>query len=113
MAYVFTQVFTGREKWIKLTKAIKEQVLQRMISSLSTLAGENRVQLIAIGQIEGKVSRAVDAEYYVTWSVPINELTSYIVRHFQESEWNEYFELVNIGGKALTIPQFAEVILRE
>jgi len=54
MAYVFTQVFTGREKWIKLTKAIKEQVLQRMISSLSTLAGENRVQLIAIGEIEEK-----------------------------------------------------------
>lgn len=113
MAYVITQVFTPKEKWNKLTKPIKEQVIQRMIVSLSSLAGENRVQLIAIGQIDGKMPRAVDAEFYVTWSVPINELSTHISQHLRESEWNEYFEMINIGGKASSIPQFAEIILKE
>lgn len=113
MAYVITQVFTPKEKWTKLTKAIKEQVLPRLILSLSSLAKENRVQLIAIGQIDGKIPHVVDSEFYVTWSVPINELSAHISQHLRESEWNEYFEMINIGGKALNIPQFAEVIFKE
>ncbi len=112
MAYVFTQVFTPNEKWTKLTRVIKEQVLQRLISSLSILAGDNQVQLVAIGQVDGKIPKVVDAEFYVTWSLPINELSVHISQHLRESEWSEYFEMVNIGGKALTIPQFAEIILK-
>lgn len=113
MAYVVTQVFSPKDKWKKVTKQIKEQILQRMIVNLSSLAGDNRVQLIAAGQIDGKIPRVVDFEFYVVWSVELSEMSKHITQHLRESEWNEYFEVVNIGGSALSIPQFANLILAD
>ncbi|MDI2113012.1 DUF6616 family protein [Commensalibacter nepenthis] len=113
MAYVVTQVFSPKDKWNKITKPIKEQILQRMIVNLSSLAGENRVQLIATGQIDGKIPRVVDYEFYVIWSVEIYEMSKHITQHLRESEWNEYFDVVNIGGRALSVPEFADVVLAD
>lgn len=113
MAYVVTQVFSPKDKWKKVTKPIKEQILQRMIVNLSSLAGENRVQLIATGQIDGKIPRVVDYEFYVIWSVELQEMSKHITQHLRESEWNEYFDVVNIGGRALSIPQFADIVLAD
>lgn len=113
MAYVVTQVFSPKDKWKKVTRPIKEQILQRMIVNLSSLAGESRVQLIAAGQIDSKIPKVVDYEFYVMWSVEIQELSKHITQHLRESEWNEYFDVVNIGGPALNIPQFANVVLAD
>ncbi|MDI2090814.1 DUF6616 family protein [Commensalibacter oyaizuii] len=113
MAYIVTQVFSPKEKWKKLAKPIKEQILQRMIVNLSSLAGENKVQLIAAGQIDSKMPRVADAEFYVIWSVAIDEMSKHISQHLRDSEWNEYFDVVNIGGRALSVPQFADVVLAD
>lgn len=113
MAYVVTQVFSPKDKWKKVTRSIKEQILQRMIVNLSSLAGENRVKLIAAGQVDGKIPQVVDAEFYVVWSVEIYEISKHISQHLRESEWHEYFDVVNIGGLALSIPQFADVVLAD
>ncbi|EHD12944.1 hypothetical protein CIN_21100 [Commensalibacter intestini A911] len=113
MAYVVTQVFSPKDKWKKVARPIKEQILQRMIVNLSSLAGENRVQLIATGQIDSKIPRVVDYEFYVMWSVDIEEVSKHITQNLRESEWNEYFDVVNIGGRALNVPQFAEIVLAD
>ncbi|WP_271839751.1 DUF6616 family protein [Commensalibacter communis] len=108
-----TQVFSPKEKWGKLTKSVKEQILQRMIVNLSSLAGGNLVRLIAAGQIDGGIPRVVDSEFYVVWSVELNEMSKHIAQHLRESEWNEYFDVVNVGGRALSVPEFADVVLAD
>ncbi|MGL4685149.1 MAG: DUF6616 family protein [Commensalibacter sp.] len=112
MAYFVTQVFTPKDKWLKLNRLLKEQVLQRMIINLSGLAGENRVQLIAMGEIDENMPRAVAEKYFINWSIPGDEATKALISHLRDSEWNEYFEVINIGGKGLTVPEYASTIIR-
>ena len=96
--YTYIELWKAKQSWLDLSQEERGNYMDALGPAIQQMI-ENGVQILSWGVNESPVNRG-EYDYFGVWTFPNEESTKNFEKLVEGAGWYNYFDQVNIAGKA-------------
>ncbi|RYD90134.1 MAG: hypothetical protein EOP50_16460 [Sphingobacteriales bacterium] len=95
----YIELWKAKQAWLDLSKEERGNYMGALGPAIQQLL-ENDVQILSWGRNEAGTFSRADYDYFAVWTFPNSEAAQGFEKIVEGAGWYNYFEQVNVMGKA-------------